>query len=71
MGTDDPRIAQLLGDWLRKRFGLIFVQKPAQYARPGEAVVPRLQITRKMTGGDLHAWLDQQRPTLDERTTLQ
>jgi peptidoglycan/xylan/chitin deacetylase (PgdA/CDA1 family) len=71
VGTDDPRIPQLLGDWLRKRFGVIFVQDPAQYARPGEAVVPRLQITRKMTGGDLHAWLDQQLPHLDERSTLQ
>jgi hypothetical protein len=71
VGTDDPRIPQLLGDWLRKRFGLIFIQDPAQYARPGEAVVPRLQITRKMTGGDLHSWLDQQIPQLDERSTLQ
>jgi hypothetical protein len=70
VGTDDPRIPQLLGDWLRKRFGLIFVQDPAQYARPDEAVVSRLQITRRMTGGDVHAWLDQQLPVLDERTTL-
>jgi hypothetical protein len=42
LATDDPRIPDLLGDWLRKRFGLIFVQDPAQYARRGEAVVPRL-----------------------------
>jgi peptidoglycan/xylan/chitin deacetylase (PgdA/CDA1 family) len=71
LATDDPRIPGLLGDWLRKRFGLVFVQDPAQYARPGQAILPRLQITRKMTGGDLHAWLDQQLPSLDERSTLQ
>jgi hypothetical protein len=69
LATDDARIPGLLGDRLAKRFGLVFVQDPAQYARPGETVVPRLQITRRMTGGDLHAWLDQQRPGLDERST--
>jgi hypothetical protein len=62
LATDDPQIPSLLGGWLRKRFGLIFVQDPARYALPGEAVVPRLQITRKMAGGDLHAWLKQQLP---------
>lgn len=57
LATDDPQIPTLLGGWLRKRFGLVFVQQPAQYAGRGETVVSRLQITRKMTGGDLHAWL--------------
>jgi hypothetical protein len=70
LATDDPRIPELLGDWLHARFGLIFVQDPAQYARQGETVVPRLQITRKMTGGDVHAWLDQELPVVDVRTTL-
>ena len=62
LATDDPGIPGRLGALLRERYGLVFVQQPARYARPGEAVVPRLQITRKMTGGDLHAWLSQQLP---------
>jgi peptidoglycan/xylan/chitin deacetylase (PgdA/CDA1 family) len=62
LATDDPGIPQRLGAILRERYGIVFVQEPARYARPGETVVPRLQITRKMTGGDLHAWLRQQLP---------
>jgi peptidoglycan/xylan/chitin deacetylase (PgdA/CDA1 family) len=62
LATDDPAIPGRLGALLRERYGLVFVQQPARYARPGEAVVPRLQITRKMAGGDIHAWLSQQRP---------
>ncbi|HEX7300469.1 MAG TPA: polysaccharide deacetylase family protein [Solirubrobacteraceae bacterium] len=57
LATDDRQIPIRLDRWLRKRFGLVFVQEPAHYARPGETVVPRLQITRKMSGGDIHAWL--------------
>jgi peptidoglycan/xylan/chitin deacetylase (PgdA/CDA1 family) len=60
LATDDPGIPQRLGAILRERYGIVFVQEPARYARPGESVVPRLQITRKMTGGALHAWLKQQ-----------
>jgi hypothetical protein len=70
LATDDACIPGVLGDRLAQRFGLVFVQDRAQYARPGETVVPRLQLTRKMTGGDLHGWLDQQRPDPDERSTL-
>jgi peptidoglycan/xylan/chitin deacetylase (PgdA/CDA1 family) len=62
LSTDDPRIPLDLGAWLHARFGLVFVQQPALYAHPGETVVPRLQITRKMPGGDIHAWLAQQLP---------
>jgi peptidoglycan/xylan/chitin deacetylase (PgdA/CDA1 family) len=62
LATDDPGIPQRLRAILRQRYGIVFVQEPARYARPGETVVPRLQITRKMTGGDLHAWLKQQLP---------
>jgi peptidoglycan/xylan/chitin deacetylase (PgdA/CDA1 family) len=62
VGTDDSQIPNLLSGWLRTRFGLIFVQDPAQYAFPDEAVVTRLQITRRMAGGDIHAWLKQQLP---------
>jgi peptidoglycan/xylan/chitin deacetylase (PgdA/CDA1 family) len=62
LATDDRRIPVWLGKYLRKRFGTVFVQDPASYARPCDVVVPRLQITRKMTGGDIHAWLGQQLP---------
>jgi hypothetical protein len=63
VSTDDPAIPVLLGALLRKRFGLVFVQQPARYALPGETLVPRLQITRRMAGGDIHAWLNQQLPS--------
>jgi peptidoglycan/xylan/chitin deacetylase (PgdA/CDA1 family) len=62
LATDDPGIPQRLGAILRRRYGIVFVQELARYARPGETVVPRLQVTRKMTGGDLHTWLKQQLP---------
>ncbi|MEN3284986.1 MAG: hypothetical protein V7607_6126 [Solirubrobacteraceae bacterium] len=63
LATDDPGIPGRLGAILRQRYGIVFVQQPAHYARPGETVVPRLQITRKMAGGDIHAWLRQQPPS--------
>jgi peptidoglycan/xylan/chitin deacetylase (PgdA/CDA1 family) len=62
LATDDPGIPQRLGAALRERYGIVFVQQPARYARPGDTVVPRLQITRKMTGGAIHAWLSHQLP---------
>jgi peptidoglycan/xylan/chitin deacetylase (PgdA/CDA1 family) len=62
LATDDPGIPGRLGALLRRRYGVVFVQQPARYARPGETVVPRLQITRKMAGGDIHSWLSQQLP---------
>jgi peptidoglycan/xylan/chitin deacetylase (PgdA/CDA1 family) len=61
--TDDPAIPQRLGALLRARYGIVFVQQPARYAEPGEAVVPHLQVTRKMAGGDIHAWLKRQLPS--------
>jgi poly-beta-1,6-N-acetyl-D-glucosamine N-deacetylase len=63
LATDDPAIPQRLGAIARERYGIVFVQEPARYARPGDTVVPRLQITRKMTGGELRAWLRQQLPS--------
>jgi hypothetical protein len=62
LANDDPAIPQRLGALLQQRYGIVFVQQPARYARPGDTVVPRLQITRKMAGGDIHAWLRQQLP---------
>jgi poly-beta-1,6-N-acetyl-D-glucosamine N-deacetylase len=63
LANDDPAIPQRLGAILQQRYGIVFVQQPARYAKPGDAVVPRLQITRKMAGGDIHAWLRQQLPS--------
>jgi poly-beta-1,6-N-acetyl-D-glucosamine N-deacetylase len=60
LSTNDRRIPRRLGAWLRTRFGLIFVQQPARYARRRDPLVPRLQVTRKMAGGEIHAWLAQQ-----------
>ena len=62
LASDDPGIPGRLGALLRERYGIVFVQQPARYARPGESVVSRLQVTRKMTGGDIHAWLSEQLP---------
>jgi peptidoglycan/xylan/chitin deacetylase (PgdA/CDA1 family) len=62
VSTNDPLIPRRLGAWLRDRFGLVFVQQPAAYARRGDTLVPRLQITRRMAGGEVHAWLGRQLP---------
>jgi peptidoglycan/xylan/chitin deacetylase (PgdA/CDA1 family) len=62
LSTNDPRIPDLLGAWLEARFGLVFVQQPVTYASPGDPFVPRLEITRKMSGGDVHSWLAQELP---------
>jgi poly-beta-1,6-N-acetyl-D-glucosamine N-deacetylase len=62
LATDDPAIPLRLSALLRERYGIVFVQEPARYARPGDTVVPRLQITRRMTGGALRDWLKQQLP---------
>jgi peptidoglycan/xylan/chitin deacetylase (PgdA/CDA1 family) len=63
LANDDPAIPQRLGALLHERYGIVFVQQPARYAKPGDTVVPRLQITRKMAGGDIHAWLKEQLPS--------
>lgn len=62
LGTNDERIPERLGRWLRARFGLVFVQEPPRYARPGDDFVPRLQITRRMAGGEIRAWLARELP---------
>jgi peptidoglycan/xylan/chitin deacetylase (PgdA/CDA1 family) len=62
LATNDDRIPERLGNWLRARFGMVFVQEPARYARPGDGLVPRLQITRRMAGGEIHAWLERELP---------
>jgi peptidoglycan/xylan/chitin deacetylase (PgdA/CDA1 family) len=57
LATNDPAIPSALRDELRRRYGLVFVQEHPRAAREGDTLVPRLQLTRAMTGGDLHAWL--------------
>jgi peptidoglycan/xylan/chitin deacetylase (PgdA/CDA1 family) len=57
LSTNDPAIPVELGTELRRRYGLVFTQEDARLARPGDEDVPRLQTTRRMSGGDLHAWL--------------
>jgi peptidoglycan/xylan/chitin deacetylase (PgdA/CDA1 family) len=60
LATNDRRIPARLGAWLRRRFGIVFVQDPARYARAGDPYAPRLQVTRRMSGGDIHAWLERE-----------
>jgi peptidoglycan/xylan/chitin deacetylase (PgdA/CDA1 family) len=57
ISTNDPAIPRVLGRELRRRYGVVFTQADPRPARPGDVDVPRLQITRRMTGGELHAWL--------------
>ena len=57
LATNDPAIPSALRDELRRRYGLVFVQEHPRAAREGDTLVPRLQLTRAITGGDLHAWL--------------
>jgi hypothetical protein len=58
LASNDRRIPRRLGRWLRERFGLVFVQEPSHYARVGGVPAPRLQVTRRMAGGEIHAWLE-------------
>jgi peptidoglycan/xylan/chitin deacetylase (PgdA/CDA1 family) len=57
-GTNDPAIPRTLRAWLLRRYAAIFTQDRDPRARPGQAQpLGRLQVTRKMTGGQLHAAL--------------
>ena len=62
----DPRLAAALReldgdppadavDW--DAFYRILSARAARYARVGQTVAPRLQVTRRMPGGGIHAWL--------------
>jgi|tagenome__1003787_1003787.scaffolds.fasta_scaffold20845306_1 peptidoglycan/xylan/chitin deacetylase (PgdA/CDA1 family) len=56
--TNDRRIPGLLESWLLRRYATIFTQDRDLIARTGEREpFGRLQITRRMTGGALHAAL--------------
>ena len=57
-GTNDERIPVELLAWLRDRYRLIFTQDRSFFARPGaEQPLGRLQVTRGLSGGDLHSML--------------
>ena len=60
-GTNDERIPEELLPWLVKRFGIVFTQDVSFFATPGqEQPVGRLQITRGLSGGQLHEQLTEE-----------
>jgi peptidoglycan/xylan/chitin deacetylase (PgdA/CDA1 family) len=54
-GTNDSRIPDDLLGWLTKRYDAIFTQDENARAQPGSAQpLGRIQVTRSVTGGELH-----------------
>ena len=54
-GTNDPRIPDTLLAWLTGRFGLVFTQDVNALVHAGSGQpLGRIQVTRAMTGGELH-----------------
>ena len=57
-GTNNPRIPEELLPWLVDRFGIVFTQDQSFFTTPRQPQpLGRLQLTRDMTGGELHEWL--------------
>jgi len=57
-GTNDSRIPRELLAWLSERYRVIFTQDRSPFARPGAGPpLGRLQVTRGLSGGELHAQL--------------
>ena len=57
-GTNDPRIPEDLLSWLTQRYGTVFTQDRNALAHQGSGQpLGRIQVTRHLTGGDLHAKL--------------
>lgn len=57
-GTNDSHIPEELLAWLTERYAAIFTQDVSPFAAPGdESPLGRLQVTRGLSGGDLHAQL--------------
>jgi hypothetical protein len=57
-GTNDDRIPGDLLPWLADRYGAVFTQDVNARAKPGsDQPLGRIQVTRGVTGGDLHARL--------------
>jgi peptidoglycan/xylan/chitin deacetylase (PgdA/CDA1 family) len=56
--TNDSRVPRELGAWLAERYAAIFTQDRTILSRRGTGhPLGRLQVTRRMTGGELHAAL--------------
>jgi peptidoglycan/xylan/chitin deacetylase (PgdA/CDA1 family) len=57
-GTNDARIPRELLAWLLERYRAVFTQDRSPFARPGaRQSLGRLQVTRGLSAGDLHAIL--------------
>ena len=57
-GTNEPRIPDDLLDWLTGRYAAVFTQDQNARAHPGsQQPLGRIQVTRAMSGGDLHSKL--------------
>ena len=57
-GTNDPRIPEDLLGWLTERYGAVLTQDRNALAHRGSGQpLGRIQVTRDLTGGDLHAEL--------------
>ncbi len=57
-GTNDPRIPEDLLGWLTQRYGTVFTQDRNALAHEGSGQpLGRIQVTRALSGGDLHAKL--------------
>jgi peptidoglycan/xylan/chitin deacetylase (PgdA/CDA1 family) len=57
-GTNDPRIPDDFLGWLSDEFEVVLTQDVNALARPGSAQpLGRIQVTRGVSGGDLHARL--------------
>ena len=57
-GTNDPRIPDDLLGWLTGRYDAVFTQdRNARAPRGSEQPLGRIQVTRTMSGGDLHSRL--------------
>ena len=54
-GTNDPKIPDDLLGWLSDRYDAVFTQDVNALARPGGGPpLGRIQVTRGVSGGDLH-----------------
>ena len=57
-GTNDPRIPDDLLGWLTERYGAVFTQDRNALAHSGSGQpLGRIQVTRAVSGGELHAKL--------------
>ncbi len=59
VSTNDPRIPVEAERWLDGQFDVTFVQDRSGFARPdGRFIQGRYQLSRAISGGELHAWLE-------------